>query len=295
MPVTSIKIDQRARERPCLRCGYSLRRLADANRCPECGLPVWLTLNQNDTLELSNPDWLRRMSAALWVMAVVSIVSLVCLVPVSYHTFRLMQYRQEYYRALRAARNSADDPNAWASVIALRRKVPLAPQRHLVQMYWMVGAAAFAAKVGAIVVLTSVERRYPDRLRSMRLAARVLAGLAAVAVLMIFSQMFRPTVSAVPEWAVRLVSVGAAVLSWSYLRALARRIPHKRLSRVATWMSIVPGVSLFYSFIRDSDWPPDVIPLLYLPAAAVLFLWFARALRQAARIADTNWAAPVAS
>jgi len=70
---------------------------------------------------------------------------------------------------------------------------------------------------------------------------------------------------------------------------MARRMPHKTLTRVAGWMTVIPLVSLFYSFIRDSDWPPDLIPLLYLPASAVLFLWFARALRQAATVADRNW------
>ena len=45
MPLVIIKSDRRAREKPCLRCGYSLRRI-DSTHCPECGLSVWLSLNQ---------------------------------------------------------------------------------------------------------------------------------------------------------------------------------------------------------------------------------------------------------
>ena len=65
MPLVMIKSDPRAREKPCIRCGYSLRKVTDSIHCPECGLAVWLSLNNNDTLENSNPDWLRRSALAL--------------------------------------------------------------------------------------------------------------------------------------------------------------------------------------------------------------------------------------
>ena len=66
MPLVIIKSDRRAREKPCLRCGYSLRRI-DSTHCPECGLSVWLSLNQNDALDFSRPEWLRRMARGLWI------------------------------------------------------------------------------------------------------------------------------------------------------------------------------------------------------------------------------------
>jgi hypothetical protein len=49
---------ERARSKPCLRCGYSLRHVMDRAHCSECGLPIWISLNGNDSLGLSNPDWL---------------------------------------------------------------------------------------------------------------------------------------------------------------------------------------------------------------------------------------------
>jgi hypothetical protein len=69
MPLVLIKSDPKAREKPCLRCGYSLRRIGDARNCPECGLSVWLSLNQNDSLDWSRPDWLRMISVGAGVMA----------------------------------------------------------------------------------------------------------------------------------------------------------------------------------------------------------------------------------
>ena len=75
MPLVMIKSDARAREKPCLRCGYSLRKI-DAMHCPECGLSVWLSLNAHDHLDRSNPEWLRRMAVGLIVMAVAMLPAL---------------------------------------------------------------------------------------------------------------------------------------------------------------------------------------------------------------------------
>src|SRR3954469_19121949 len=69
MPLVLIKSDPKAREKPCLRCGYSLRKTLDARNCPECGLSVWVSLNQNDSLDWSRPDWLRQIAVGAFVMA----------------------------------------------------------------------------------------------------------------------------------------------------------------------------------------------------------------------------------
>lgn len=64
-----IKSDPRAREKPCLRCGYSLRKLDDIKKCPECGLAIWISLSGNDTFDLSNPAWIRKIKNGCWMMA----------------------------------------------------------------------------------------------------------------------------------------------------------------------------------------------------------------------------------
>src|SRR2546421_680903 len=68
MPVVIIRADRRARGEPCLRYGYSLRKLMDAKRCPECGLPIFISLGNNQTLEWSNPAWVGKLSLACWML-----------------------------------------------------------------------------------------------------------------------------------------------------------------------------------------------------------------------------------
>jgi hypothetical protein len=285
MPLVMIKSDVRAREKPCLKCGYSLRKI-DSNHCPECGLSVWLSLNQNDTLDMSNPEWLRRMARGLWVLAVASVLAVIACAPASLQTFRTMQYRQRLHQAMLEA---ADDDAKWATIV--RSITRPKPDYQVVRLTALVGAAALVAYEAGLLILTSNENRYPDRLAGLRVGARVIAGAAGLAVLLMFLQILRPTPLGFPEWMTRLVAVAGGSLTWEYLRQMARRLPHKTLTRVCAWMTLVPLISLAYSFIRNSDWLPDVIPLVYLPVSAALFVRFAILLRQAARTSDRNWAA----
>ena len=45
---------------PCIECGYNLRGLDPAGKCPECGTDVART-NRGDLLRFSNATWLSRM------------------------------------------------------------------------------------------------------------------------------------------------------------------------------------------------------------------------------------------
>jgi hypothetical protein len=65
---TLIKSDPRAREKPCLRCGYSLRKIPDSKNCPECGLPIWISLSGHETFDLTNPDWIRKVRDATYIL-----------------------------------------------------------------------------------------------------------------------------------------------------------------------------------------------------------------------------------
>src|SRR5688572_21970481 len=59
------------RDRPCWRCGYTLRNLPlDARNCPECGLAVRITLSANASLSFADPAWLGRLSLASFALAV---------------------------------------------------------------------------------------------------------------------------------------------------------------------------------------------------------------------------------
>lgn len=289
MPLVIIKSDPRAREKPCIRCGYSLRKVTDTNHCPECGLSVWLSLNQNDTLEMSNPEWLRRMAGALLVMAAANLVILAAMVPLTKHLVRVMQYRQAQHDAWRAYERYPNDPSKWSQLF---RPVP-APQYTRLRIAMLAGAAGFAAYHIGLLFLASNEGRYPDKLATTRLGARIVAAVAILPLILIGLQSLKE-VPSFPAWFTRLVAAFSAAAAWGILFELARRMPSKRLRRLSGWMTLIPFVSVFYSFIRNSDWPPDVIPLLYLPTAAALFVAFAIHLRRNANTADKNWTAETA-
>lgn len=284
---TIIKSDPRAREKPCIRCGYSLRKITDSTHCPECGLSVWLSLNQNDTLEMSNPEWLRRMAWGLLVLAMASVLATAACAPASVHAFRTMQYRNRLMQIFRES-----DHDDQKQVIAAYLAVPRPnPSPLLVRGIQFAGSAALVLYLGGLLMATSNENRYPDRLKTMRVTARVLCALAALALALLFQQMPHPSRlgSASVDWLLRLVAIGTGLLTWGYLGRLARRMPHKVLVRVCGGMMLALLVSLFYSFIRSSDWLPDFIPLIYLPASAGVFVWIAILLRRAAREANRHW------
>ena len=65
MPFEMMRPERRARLKPCLRCGYSLRHNNESRNCPECGLAVRISRGGDDTLEMSDPAWLRRQQLAV--------------------------------------------------------------------------------------------------------------------------------------------------------------------------------------------------------------------------------------
>jgi hypothetical protein len=61
---------------PCLQCGYNLRGLDPAGRCPECGADIALS-TRGDLLRFANPDWLRRVKLGADLMLATILLSLV--------------------------------------------------------------------------------------------------------------------------------------------------------------------------------------------------------------------------
>src|SRR5678815_5717060 len=90
MPLVMLKGDARSRLKPCLRCGYSLRNNIDARNCPECGLAVRVSLRNDDTLEWSNPAWVRRMAWGAFALAAAhgGLLAALVLIQVGYFTAR---------------------------------------------------------------------------------------------------------------------------------------------------------------------------------------------------------------
>jgi hypothetical protein len=284
MRVIMIQGDARGREKPCLRCGYSLRKI-DSTHCPECGLSVWLSLNQNDTLEMCSADWLRRMAVALWVMAGASLLAIPAMGPGLANDFYAMTYRQRVLDAQREWQRDGDDEKYFA---ARRSIVPERVGFDAMRIGSVVGAIALAGYCAGLFLLTGPEGRYPDRLARYRATTLIVCGAAALTIAWAaYAVVSGPP--RFPEWPARVIGAVAALTALGYLRHLARRMPNKRLARASTWLMIGPAVSLFYAFVRHAEWPPDVFPLLVLPACAVLFVASSVGLRRAAKLADVNW------
>lgn len=66
-------------ERPCLRCGYSLRTLDRGGVCPECGTPVELSLRGN-ALVHSAPEYLAKLYFGALVAELTVVLALIAVV-----------------------------------------------------------------------------------------------------------------------------------------------------------------------------------------------------------------------
>jgi hypothetical protein len=271
MSLVMIKSDPRAREKPCLRCGYSLRKI-ESTHCPECGLSVWMSLNQNDMLEWSRPEWLRRMAVGLWIMAGAQVIGLAPYALVTVFAF---------FPPTKGA------AGRWVEVALASVNV--------------LGAAYLISYHAGLFFLTNNERRYPDRLKSWRIASWIIAGIAGLFSLLLLAMAFNPWTFLYVHFALNVVVLASAIVTLGYLRRLAKRIPNSTLARICAWMMLAPvipflkvfpffGFYLIMQFLRLAEF----LPVIYLPASALMFIWFAVLFRRAAASADGSWASETA-
>lgn len=289
---TIIRSDPRAREKPCLRCGYSLRKLTDSTHCPECGLSVWLSLNQNDTLEWSNPSWLRSLSRGALIMLGAQVLALLAYVLFAAYHLPQIQYEMRRDQAIRQA---SYDPVTFMSVIQSIGNPP-SLQHGLMRSAILTAAAFLILNHGGLFLLVSNERRYPDRLREWRLAAWIICALAGLVSLLMILWAISPLALGFFSIALKLVAIASAVITWGYLRHLARRAAHSALARTCTWLMLVPLLSFLKVFpwfglylVARFSWLLDLIPLIYIPLAAILLGCFARLFSNAAVAAQAHW------
>ena len=268
MPLVMIKSDPRARLKPCLRCGYSLRNVPDARLCPECGLPIWLTLGGNDDLEMSNPAWLRRLTAAALLLGIAhALLTLGILVLQGW----LLATDQERYLTF--------DPGS---------VVPF------------VGGPYLALCGIGLILLGGAEGRIPERVRSRRRATLVAGAvaLAAGAWFVVPQQRWNT-----PMVVILVVTCAQAIFGWAYLQQLARRIPSQRIGFFAQYLWI--GVLILFAslILRGTGWALwilyepwskhvliwTLVLLAYPPAVAALWFSLARTFHNAAKGARKNW------
>jgi hypothetical protein len=272
------KPDPRARLKPCLRCGYSLRNNIEARNCPECGLAVRISLGGDDSLEMSNPAWVRRqqLAVALLLLAHVGGLVAMALVQVAFAT-------REY---------------GWG--FAVYRGGWLGP------VSWITPASAVLLAVGALLMASAREGRYPDRLAGVRpflwLGAVPLLGLSAFELLQNARLIRGPWL---PGWVHMLAASVTLLAAWGFVYELARRVPARRYMHVVFKLCLThPTPAIFWIefparrwrllFLRIDPWrlpawPWTVGTLVYVPWATVMLGYGWVLLRAAAREAERNW------
>jgi hypothetical protein len=256
MPLVLIKPDQRAREKPCLRCGYSLRKILDSRNCPECGLSIWISLNNNDALDWSRPDWLRLLSLGALIMAAAQalgiIATVVLLMPWWLGSMLSAIVIATYFLALGAG---------MLLLAAPEHRYP----DELRGYRWSLIAAAI---VGALFGLGLIAAANMGRLAFFRYSdwMQIVMLFGAVTTLLYLRKLARRM------GAPRL----ARLLAWLLI------LPALKFLQLSPYW----GFRFAYRFLRIND----VLPALFIPISLVILIYLAFAFRKSARAAEANWA-----
>ena len=259
MPLVLIKSDPRAREKPCLRCGYSLRKIVDARNCPECGLSVWISLNNNDSLDWSRPDWLQMISLGAFIMAAAQALGMLMFV------LLLMPW-------LLGSLVSAWVSAVYLIALGVGMILLASPERRYpddLKGYrgFLIGAAAIGILVG------------------LAIAAYATTGRSAI---------FRWGWT---FGTIQIIMLIGAVATLLYLRKLAHRLGSSRLGKLFAWMLLIPLLKFMQAFPFWGLWLGwqmlgigDLLPWLYIPISLGILIYMAIAFRKAAKAAEKNWA-----
>lgn len=302
--------DPRAREKPCLRCGRSLKKNLDDRHCPDCGLSLWISLNPNDSLEWSNANWLRATAQGAWTLASSQLIALAA------YGIALAGYAAAEFQAL--ATSTDDDYEDWAA------KTPAATQPathaaldHSVDAYYAATSVpiAIAAALLAVYFLISAvgllristhEQRFPDRSKAARLWARIAAGVSCVVAIGLLAMAIPRLYSGWPvhafsSWIVLVVCeltfAGSGCCAWLLLRRVARRAGKGSLAKLCGWLLFLPALAFVKAAPFIGFWVLmlarpliDLLPLAYLPLAIYLFIRFALLTQRAIPDAERAWA-----
>jgi hypothetical protein len=302
--VRQILSDPRAREKPCLRCGRSLRQNLDDRYCPDCGLSVWISLNPNDSLEWSKAGWLSTASKGAWILAGSQVLAFLAYASAGVGYLRWVAYSLTEFDdymdpSMLATTHPTTAPEFdWSAYYAVT-SVPVAIGALLVGIYFIANAAG-------LWLLSADEKRYPDRTRNHRLAARIVSGISALIGLLMISLALPRLQDGWPinlwsSWVVlilcELTFVGAACCAWLILRRVARRAGKGWLAKLCGYLLFLPAIAFakalpFFAFWIFALLRPlaNLLPIVYIPLSIYLFVRFALMLQRAVPEAEKAWA-----
>ncbi|HEY8749098.1 MAG TPA: hypothetical protein VIM11_14035 [Tepidisphaeraceae bacterium] len=263
--------DKQARLKPCLRCGYSLLRIAGARNCPECGLAVRISLAGNSGLEWSNPRWQRVGALALCVLA----FGLVC-------------------RMLSAVSN-------WVSYGAFEDYYQLGDLTYRF-LEWIDKYAGEADPIFcgvALCVLAKGERRHPDRSRAVR-GITLAAGILLIAFGLLNALVRHGFLPFPLLWYFLLramrgpwIPLVISILVCTYALHIGRRSSSRflrRVSQVPLWPTAAGLVVWLLNLNRLFEPLSSLLLDIAFPLTMIVMLVVAvRVLLSGAREAELNW------
>ncbi|MGC4032987.1 MAG: hypothetical protein QM754_14870 [Tepidisphaeraceae bacterium] len=299
MYVQQFVSDSKAREKPCVRCGLSLRKHLDERHCPECGLSVWMTLNGNDALDYSNPHWLTRAARGAWVMAAIQVLALVA------YLLGMSAVAADAFRSFDLDRPSVATTTQTAAIDEDTEEERSEPVSPLLIAALAICGVYFVCDGCGLVLLTANERRFPDRMKQIRLAARGMAGIATAVgagllALAAFHGFGHHLMSGIESWLLLLLievtfAVGAFV-SWFWVRSVLRRAGRSGLAKLCGYLLFLPVIPFLKAAPFIGLWMFYVIspllhflPLAYLPLSIYLYSRSAWLLRSAIPHAEEAW------
>jgi hypothetical protein len=238
---------------PCVSCGYNLRGLDPAGRCPECATPVRKSLHE-DLLRYAHPGWLRKVRWGARILYWSGVLSLLVGLPPALAAFF----------AVGSARRSA------AIVIASQFLV------------YIIGTWLLTVQEPR---LSLNEPRWPPR-KTLRIAAAIMLTVAAAHMTVLLVGV----PDAAPFTAVLLFPAAATLMLtlFSHARALALRIPSVRLARAAgiirlglTFGLLALGLAAAAATLLPTSWTSTLmssemfasVVIITLLATVVLFVW----------------------
>jgi len=259
MPLVLVKSDPKAREKPCLRCGYSLRKLLDSRNCPECGLSVWVSLNTNDSLDWSRPEWLRMISFGALLMAAAQCLGLLAAIVLIYPIWG--PWISSWIIGLYLI-------SLGAGMVILSLPERRYPDRLKPHRIFLLIAASLHLLLG------------------LSISAYAAADRSALGPYSFFLPFF-----------IEIILLIGALATLLYLRKLAHRLGRHRLSKIMGWLLLIPllkfiqyspflGLYLASQFFGLST----LLPWLYIPISLGILIYLALGFRHAAKEAEVNWA-----
>ena len=198
----------------CRRCGYNLRGLREAGRCPECGTPIGLSTH-GDLLRFADPAWVEKLALGIKYMLWGILVAVVVGILASCLASWLRPGGGAFQQAIGGIAGLLGLYGAW--LLTAPDPSRIGEDRYV--------TARKVVRFGLIIGLAN---------------HAIMAGIQASPALSKQVVIFL----VIPAVACGLVGVGAEFAKFMYIEKLAGRIPDRKLASLARFLRWAYSIGL---------------------------------------------------